>query len=262
MVSDEELMAYMDGELEPADRARIEAAAARDAQLAKRLEQAQRMHALMGQAFPLPPTQEAPSPGLAAAIDKLAANPPAPSQKITAFPGRRPTPRPAIARNWALAASVVFAVAGGMFFWNSAREDAAHLVVENDAGIIAPNNPLFAALESTPSATTYDTNSAGDSVRPILSFAANDGRFCREFEVRSGEATSVGLACRGDGEWRLEVLLPAGGEGFGASGGYAPASGYNEKALAAVVDSLMQSEPLDAEAERALIERRWQRPTE
>jgi hypothetical protein len=261
MVSDEELMAYVDGELEPPDRARVEAAAARDARVAQRLERAQRMQSLLSQAFPLPSQQENPSAGLSAAIDKLAANPPAPSEKVTAFAGRRAAPRPAL-RNWALAASVVFAVAGGMFFWNAAREDAAHLVVENDAGIIAPNNPLFAALEGASSATTYDAGGSGDSVRPILTFAANDGRFCREFEVRSGEATSVGLACRGDSQWRLEILLPSSGEGFGASGGYATASGYNEKALAAVVDSLMQGEPLDAEAERGLIERRWQRPPE
>ena len=122
-----------------------------------------------------------------------------------------------------------------------------------EAGVVAPGTPLFEALDGQPSATTQELG-AGVSATPRLTFGTNAGDYCRLVDVASERGTSETLACRRDGEWQLEMVVFV--ERAPRDGVYRPASGVSA-GLEAEIDSLIEGDPLDAAAERELIERGW-----
>ena len=65
------------------------------------------------------------------------------------------------------------------------------------------------AMETTPSSVTASLSDQ-TKVTPQLTFAANDGRFCREFLKESGGNAETGIACRSKGTWSIEVLAKGG----------------------------------------------------
>lgn len=114
------------------------------------------------------------------------------------------------------------------------------------------------ALEATPSLQTASLPDDA-SISPTLSFAAGDGRFCREFKLTAKTAADSrdGIACRGaGGEWRAVALVaPAGALAAGNS--IEVASGADPAALDAAYRKLAASDPLPAAEERALIAVHW-----
>lgn len=114
------------------------------------------------------------------------------------------------------------------------------------------------ALDSAPSATVVQLAS-GSSITPRLTFTAGDGRYCREY-LQTGEAGSeTRIACRRDGGWQIEATT-RGGEPLPGSGEIGAASGENLTGLDAAYARLGASDPLNADAERALIARNWSKP--
>ena len=112
-----------------------------------------------------------------------------------------------------------------------------------------------AVLDSAPSATSVQLANGG-SVTPRLTFAASDGRFCREY-LQTGEAgDETGIACRRDGNWQIEATIK-GGETLPDSGEIVAASGESADGLDAAYARLGASDPLDSIAERSLIEKKW-----
>jgi hypothetical protein len=69
--------------------------------------------------------------------------------------------------------------------------------------------------------------------------------------VSSGAARNAAVACRRDGGWRVDLVgvEAAGGEVYRPAGGDSP--------LREAVDALIDGEPLEPVAERALVERGW-----
>ena len=86
-------------------------------------------------------------------------------------------------------------------------------------------------------------------VRIGLTFRDHAGEICRSFTAQA----SSGLACRDGGRWVLKGLF-AGPEGQGSD--YRMAAGMDPN-LAALVDSAMAGEPLDAAAEQAAKDKGW-----
>lgn len=241
-LNDELLCAYLDGELAEAERAAFEAALAADPGARLRLERLREADRQLKAAYPLTPTAD--NDPLAAAI--LAHKPGQPFRmppraEVQAL---NPTQRPMRTARWfqrpvwrgALAASLAAAIVG--------------LVVVNRAGDDQPGGEAarLAALDVTPSGV--EARDGGTVIRPVLSFRADDGRWCRVFEQDHG--AREGLACRDDGGWQLLALEAGDG---GAPGELRPA-GSN-----AAIDQLMSrlggSDAVDAEQERALIAGRW-----
>ncbi len=113
------------------------------------------------------------------------------------------------------------------------------------------------AMETTPSSVTA---SLGDQtkVTPQLTFAANDGRFCREFLKESGGNAETGIACRSKGTWTIEALAK-GGAALQNPGEIATAAGTDTNALDGAYERLGASDPFDAAAEKALIDGKWDR---
>jgi anti-sigma-K factor RskA len=116
------------------------------------------------------------------------------------------------------------------------------------------NDAFSVAMETTPSLVAASLGDQG-IVTPQLTFAANDGRFCREF-LKEGGAAETGIACRSDGKWKIEARVK-GGFKLQDSGEIATAAGADGTSLDSVYERLGASDPLDAASEKALIEGKW-----
>jgi negative regulator of sigma E activity len=106
------------------------------------------------------------------------------------------------------------------------------------------------ALNETPSGISVQL-AGGETLMPRLSFAARDGRYCREFDL----AAETSIACRSGKGWRIEGSVKSGG---GANNDrFATATGSGQ-ALDAIYARLGAGDPLGKAQERAVIARKWQ----
>jgi hypothetical protein len=238
MIDDETLLAFLDGELEPARAAAVEAAVATDSALASRLEAHRRLGARLRRAFDpvlkeaVPERLTSASRGEASVIDQAEAR--ALRQGVKTG-----------GRDWravgAIAAALVVSVAVGQAFLTSRPAS----VIERDGRLIASGD-LARAL---------DTQLAGDGgrvVRVQLTFRNREGAICRGFTG----ATADGVACRQDGRWTLKALFA--GEKT-TSGDYRMASAGDPHVMQ-VVDDMIADEPLGAAQERAAKTSGWMSP--
>ncbi|KFN48075.1 hypothetical protein [Arenimonas metalli] len=252
---DERIFAYVDGELDPAGTALVEAAIAADPAVAEAVAQARRLRAQLRDAFD--PMLDEPVPAHLLALARgagstataaAAATVPAP---VTAPGGGatvHPLPRPA-RRRWALpewtamAAALVLGIA------------VSRLVMAPPAGPLASESGRLVAdgvlAESLQSRLGAET---GDGLRIGLSFRDRDGAFCRAFRV-GGERDLAGLACRApDGRWQVPVVVsvpPVGGEGLRQASTALP------EIVLAELDARIDGEPLDAAQEREARDAGW-----
>lgn len=255
--SDEEVSAYLDGALKPAEAEEFAASLAADAELAARLEAMRRADLATKEAFNAPLEDAIPERFRALVMDDTPAAPPAP-EIVDLAAARSQRRRQTFDYRIPLAASIALAVGwlGGTTVTPNRAPDQA--IALSDAAAIDPASPLSRLLTETPSAQAV-TFADANGFKPVLSFVAADGRLCREFELTSPDAASVGVACREPQAWRLEALLAA-GAAPAVGQGYAQASGYNAAALDAVVADLGAGEPLAADAERRAIAEGWTSP--
>jgi len=230
MTEDDKFFAWLDGELEPADAAEMEAKVAADPQLTRLAEQHRALGARLKGAFD--PIAEAPVPErLDAAL-----RPSAEVIDFTAAKSARITPS---LPQWAAMAATL---AVGIFV-GTAIPQRSGAPVEVQGGKIYTAAALDQALD-----TQLASAPAGD-VRIGLTFRDQAGEICRSFT----QPAASGLACRGGGKWQLKGLFAA-PEGQGSS--YRMAAGMDPN-LAALVDSTMAGEPFDAAGEKAAKDRGW-----
>lgn len=236
-VTDEMLMAYADGELDPPVRADMERALAADPALAERLRAHVALRARLRLAFE--PELDEPVPERlrrAAATEAAGAN----------LAARRPGAANDAWWRWGgLAASVLAGVLIGRL-WPAAGPpgDVAAL---GDGRLVA-RGAVAQALSTQRAAAP----SQGAPVAVQLSFVDRSGVYCRTFST----ATLAGLACRSGAEWQLHLL--AGAEPA-AAGALRQAASALPPAVLGAVDQRMADRPLDAAAEQEALRRGWQR---
>lgn len=113
-----------------------------------------------------------------------------------------------------------------------------------------PQRDLSFALETGRSLAPVQL-ADGSSVTPTLTVKAADGRWCREYR----QASTVGLACRDAGHWKVEAQ--GAGSGPADGGEIAVASGADGSALDDGFARLRASDPIDGKDEAELIENGW-----
>jgi len=236
MVSDETFFAWLDGELDPAEAARVEAEVAVDAKLSAMAAEHRAMQARLRRSFD--PLLDAPLPEpLLAAVR----NPP--QAEIIDFSQakerRAPRSWPSLAQWGAMAATLAIGVLTGTVVPH--QRDAGPVEVQGGKIYAASyiNRALDTQLASAPS---------GD-VRIGMTFRDRSGAICRSFTAPA----SSGMACRDNGRWQMRGLFAA---PEGQSSDYRMAAGMDPN-LAALVDSTMSGEPLDAVGEKAARADRW-----
>lgn len=237
---DELLMRRVDGELTPEAGAAIDAAAAADPALARRLEQLRGLRTLAREAFPA-----APDPRDADLARMIAAADARPEPATAGLADRlRAAFAPRHAPVWGAVAAASFALGLSVAWLGQAR---------------APDGFALAADGSLADARlvrVLDTGLAADGPdargRAVgLTFRDASGRWCRTFQ--SGEAGVAGLACRAGDTWRLEALAvfqPAVAEVRTAGADTPPA-------VLAAVDALIADQTLDAAAEARARDAGW-----
>ena len=234
MVSNETFFAWLDGELEHEEAARVEAEVAADAELTRLAERHRAMQAKLKQAFD--PIVEASAPNhLLAAIRR-------PESEVIDFAAAA---RSREARTWsplpqwaAMAATLAVGIVAGMMI-----PERGLAPVEEDGGKLYAAAALEQALD-----TQLASAPAGD-VRIGITFRDQRGSICRSFT----ESAASGLACRAGGRWQLRGLFAA---PEGQAGPYRMAAGP-DPSLAALIDSTIAGEPFDAGQEKAARAKSW-----
>lgn len=229
-VEDEKFFAWLDGELPPGEAALVEAEVARSPELARAAEEHRAMQARLKSAFDT--VAEAPVPEqlrpTAEVMDFTAAKR-ARAQRRWGAPGQW----------WAMAATLAIGLFAGTMI--APRSSGP---VEVQGGRLYAASALNQALDSELASAP-----AKGPVRIGLTFRDQSGALCRTFT----DPQSSGLACRNGSRWQLRGLFAA-PEGQGGS--YRMAAGMDPN-LAALVDSTMAGEPLDAAQEKAAKAKGW-----
>jgi len=231
--SDETVMAYVDGELDDAQSARLEAAMEHDAELTARVEMfAETRSAAQESLRPLldEPVPAALRQAVEAMAERHAAAGAAPVRRRIFFP----------ANDWGrmAAAACVAAVLGGAvgYFSHGATEQPQLAQVDG---------ALAAALDALP--TGGEQKLGGATLRLIGSFVDQAQKFCREFELSAGAMATTSITCHDGRDWQVRLVVAA-----PAAGGYAPASA--SETLDAYLAAIGAGAPLDPAAERQAMQ--------
>jgi hypothetical protein len=230
MNDDEKFFAWLDGELDAAEAAKMEAKVAADPELARLAEEHRALGAQLKGAFD--PIAEATVPERLGAMVR-------PSAKVIDFAtAKRARSMPSLPQWAAMAATLALGIFVGT------------MVPERGAGPVeVQSGKLYAAASLDQALDTQLASAPAGKVRIGMTFRNQVGEICRSF---TAEAAS-GLACRSGGGWQLKGLFAA-PEGQGSD--YRMAAGMDPN-LAALVDSTMTGEPFDAAQERQTKARGW-----
>lgn len=236
MVSDETFFAWLDGELDPQEAARVEAEVAADPRLSAMATEHRAMQDRLRSAFGT--IVDAPLPE---ALLTTIRNPP--QAEVIDFDQarkRRESRHWASTAQWgAMAATLAVGIFVGTLFPRQQQSGPVELQDGKLYAASALDQALGAQLASAP---------AG-AVRIGMTFRDQDGAICRSFTARA----SSGLACRENNRWQVRGLFAA-PEGQG--GDYRMAAGMDPN-LAALVDSTIRGEPFDAAQEKASKAHGW-----
>jgi len=251
-LAEETLMAYVDGELDSAARAEVEAAMRDDPQISGRVAKHRELRAQIQLAYAAELAEAVPQRLLAAARQATRA---ADSNIVDLTQARAAAQSPARAQSrtppWrfaaSMAASLVIGVGVGLFAWR--HSDST--MIQNTGGALVASGALARGL----STQLAGDHSPASAVEIGLSFLAKSGAYCRTFTI-AGEASSSGLACRHEKRWEIRVLAQP--ETAGGGSGYRTASSPLSPAIIAAVEQQISGEPLDRSAEIAALKRQWQ----
>jgi len=235
MMDDETLLArFLDGDLDEAEIAAFEDRLEREPALAARLERWLANDGAVAQ-------------DIEAMLAAKPAPVPAPVMAVTATPidlaahraAKAREAKPA-ARRWFVPASLAASLAAvGLLSLSVLRAD---------------DTSSLMALETLPAGQAIALADGGE-LTAVLTFAAADGRWCREFAI-SGQGS--GIACREDGSWQAQGEMA---EGTAATGdqteGYATAAGADPAALDDLYASLGAGDPLGPDDEAGLMQNGW-----
>ncbi len=222
-ISDETLMAYVDGALDSASRRAVEQALRHDPALANKLARHQALRATRG----------------AKVVDLGAVR----ASRAGVHPQR-----PWSLVNWAsLAALLVLGILLGRISADSAWFGEPSNIHSKDGILFA-----VGALDEALSSQLARTAPPASPVKVGMSFLASDGNFCRSFRIERG---ATGLACRSGGQWRIAVLAET---SMVPSGDYRMAAAELPRAVMDVVEQRIAGRTLDAATEQAALEHGWQ----
>jgi len=230
-LTDETLMAYVDGELDPPMTAAVEEAMSRDSLVLRRTAGFLRSRQLARRALLSAPTEVPDALRRLVAEKALAPLPPK-------APAARFAPRGLRAALLPLAASVLAIAAGTIGYFLAERRDA-DLIPRLGGG------PVVAALNELPSGSERDL--ADGRLRAISTVRVGDA-LCREMRLDRPDARNRLVACRSGAEWTTAFALVE-----PTDDGYRPA-GQSDDLVAQFLDGAGAGAPLfGAEEQRALL---------
>jgi hypothetical protein len=244
-IPDEILAAYIDGELEGAERARIEEALAQDAQLAQRVAQQRALRARLRGAYDgvLQAAKFGAPSGPAQVIDLA---------RVRAERSRRSNAQRQITRmrRYSIAATLAVGLMAGLLIERLASPGA---LTELHDGALLARGSLARALDQQ----LAGGSAAGAQVRVGLTFRSRSGNYCRSFAL-GGSRPLAGLACREQERWQLVNMVAAEGPAAAGNGqNMRMATSSLPPALLQAVNDHISGEPLNAAAEARARSNGW-----
>lgn len=250
-IPDELLAAYIDGELDAAERDRIERALEADPLLARRVTQQRALRARLRGAFD--GTLHEPVPQRLVQAARLVA-PQAAAKVIDLASARADRQRrDRTDRGWlyssriAIAASLLVGVGVGLLI---ERLSSSGSLTELRDGTLLAHGALSVALNSQ-----LASNGNAGPVNIGLTFKARDGAYCRTFAIKEGQPMA-GLACREQQQWRLLTLLESTEAGSAGQSMRTAGSSLPPALLQAVTERIV-GDPLDAKLEAEARNAGW-----
>ncbi|MCB1756072.1 MAG: hypothetical protein KDJ38_11145 [Gammaproteobacteria bacterium] len=262
-VTPELLMAYADGALDADEMARLADIVNANPELQNEVAVYTESRQALGQAFdqmldePVPDhlmalLQDKPDSAQTGAADS--------ADKVVSLQAAREKRAGGLIRSgWgqAIAASVMLAL-GALIGTNLTKTGPDGVIDPHElvyAGLIGLETPLGKALETAPSAEVLTLE--GGVFSAIQTFSTGQGVLCREYEAGHSGNGVVGVACRTEAGWRVEILLADTTPAGTAGSDYQPASGMDSAALDQVLTGLGALPGLDQGKEACLLEHGW-----
>ena len=248
-ITPELLMAFADGQLNPEDARRVEAAMAADPALGAEVDAYRLTADHLAGAFDAPLDEPVP-----AHLEALVMGGTTEGENVTslhAARARKATGLPFWGQAIAACAVFGFGAAFGSAALDSAPPSAGNVLL---AGQLDASSPIAQALETRASAEIVDI--PGGRFDVVATIPVAGGATCREFETAGDAGAVVGIACRRDAGWTVELLLHA-EPGSGLQEGFQLASGFDVDPIDTVLTGLGAEMGVDAETETCLIENAW-----
>ncbi len=230
--SEEQIIAYVDGELGPIEALRFERAIEADPGLAEQVARHRALRERIAQHF-APVTAEPVPARLTALLDR--------GPNVISFPKpQRPKPAKADFRRYgAIAATLVVGVIAGQLIPRA----GGPAIVERHGAIIAEAG-LARALD-----TQLASAGAGGPYAIGVSFRDSDGRYCRTFN-----GAISGIGCHDGAAWQLRQLVT--GDSDAGTTDYRQA-GSTSPAILQAAQEMMAGAPLDAVQEKEARDKGW-----
>ncbi|MFN3911898.1 anti-sigma factor family protein [Hyphomonas sp.] len=244
-VTDEMIMALADGQLPRLESDRVWAAVEASSELRARFEAYKESQLVLSEAFggilerPVPAAMQQlvlgklEERGDVVSLDRVRAN-------------RRLPLRLGFVSQAAAAAVLLSAAAlSGYQVGQNTPADGAIVL----AGLVPQDSPLQTALTTTLAGATIDIDEA--QFLAVATYQTEGGQVCREFELNRTGSGTVGLACRTDAGWQIEVA--ALNMTAGTSDQFLPASADAFELVGAVLDAKGTYDGVDAALEACVL---------
>lgn len=261
-ISDEELMAYADGELADNVRSRVEAYLANDPNGKTRLAVFSATGRNLADLFDQPMRESVPARLMQAIGAGALQIAPASDAKVFPLRSRRRLSLMAMPTR-ALAASLAGVLVASSSIWllENASPDA-----QSTFGLASANaekiagDDLASTLETVPSGKTVERTIASEKalIRPTFSFATQNSSYCRQYDILRQKLTGLtGVACRQpNGSWRIEIQTPSAVH-RSSSDTVLPAGKTDLTPVEAIVDGLISGDVLGPDDEARAINSGW-----
>jgi surface antigen len=268
VISDETLMAYVDGELAEDIRGRVEAYLTDNPDGRQRLAAFTATGKNLADIFDRPMREPMPQRLLdlvgGSTSDRVRTTRTASVMSISL--GQRRTSR-LPTRKWALAASfATLLVAGVGSIWFLQRTpgdvDGTYVLENSIDGKKIAGKALATALETAPSGSSVlrTINGEATSIRPTFTFATANSEYCRQYEVFSEKMPGLaGVACRETGYmWMIETQTSFAAR-RSTNGMILPAGKETLAPVDEVVDRMISGDVLGLDDEARVMNGGWRR---
>ena len=268
IVSDEQLVAFMDGEMSEADIESIERAIGASPELAQRMEALCGADIKIRQGFAAldaRPIRTDTQNLINRAANTKAVEQESVGDNVVAFKAKPQINMAATSTIWmrqAIAATIALAIGfgGGAFVYPGSEQTETSNTnnIYQTAGLIDNTGPLFTVLETSQSASTVKLAGYNNvSATPVSTFQTRSTDYCREFELQANEAISRNIACRNDGDWTIVASVVHHKDAQDAGANFITASDGAPQLLDTMILQLIEGDILDAKDEAKLITKSW-----
>lgn len=198
-ITDEMIMALADGQLGDSESERIRMDVAANPELQAQFEAYQTSQRMLTEAFAGHLDRPVPT-----AMQQVVLGNTRERGGVVSLDSERTKRKPPVRFDFLLqaaAAAVLLsaaALSGYQVGQNEPEDDAIVL-----AGLLPQDSPLQNALMATPSGSSIDIGQS--QFLAIATYQTSDRQVCREFELNRAGSGTVGLACRTESGWQIEV---------------------------------------------------------